>query len=175
MPIRFAPVHKVDVVVSGPGRVADPRCGWTLIEPSWHVPVLGQHGDGFLEHRLRACVIGPNGGCSPQLPQLSGSGRGSGTVGLHSAKDRGDVIHAIRPAEKGSCHPFLPGPAPRMGHRLLVTRTRINIIRWNIVRAPPLGGRVLGTITQGTTRKSPAYSPGGGELPRCLGSNGCCI
>ena len=55
------------------------------------------------------------------------------------------------------------------------TRTPINIVRWNIgARAPPLGCRVLGTITQGTTRV-PAYSPGGGELPRCLGSNGCCI
>ena len=73
MPGGLAPVHEIDVAVPVPGRVADPRCGGTLIKPSVQVSVRGEHDDGFLEHRLVGLVVGRNVGGSPEFPEPFGS------------------------------------------------------------------------------------------------------
>ncbi len=68
-----APVHEIDVAVPVPGRVADPRCGGTLIEPSVQVSIRREHDDGFLEHRLVGRVVGRNVGGSSEFPKPFGS------------------------------------------------------------------------------------------------------
>ena len=71
--VSFFDSLEIDVAVPVPGRVADPRGGGTLVEPSVQVSVRGEHDDGFLEHRLVGWVVGRHVGGSPEFPEPFGS------------------------------------------------------------------------------------------------------
>ena len=63
-------MHEIDGAAVVVVRIGDSGCDGTLVEPSGHVPLLGEIGHRFLEYGLLTPVVIGNVGGTPGLPEL---------------------------------------------------------------------------------------------------------